>query len=316
MASAVRVRISLTPDPTAGVSLHDAQRALLAYLAAQHTDDLVTLVVGGGSLTSTQRDDLAWLGLTWQEDPAGDSEPADSGAGPSEETVARLRSEGYLPEVVVAALVDSAAQALPNAMPTGPAGAGAERLPALGEPAILRATNCRALRSAPVERVASLMQPRLVSLYGAYECSVGTAHLPDVWYHRLVEATRAEASTLGEIDALCAFALAAERPPLTPAARDVLAGPWVPEVLQRCLDTLSVEHLETPDQAAQFLRSLRHHLRDTRGLRGQQVMHPVRAALTGTLVGPCLGIVASLLGLERVRRRLAATAACLGVEDA
>jgi glutamyl/glutaminyl-tRNA synthetase len=40
------------------------------------------------------------------------------------------------------------------------------------------------------------------------------------------------------------------------------------------------------------------------GLRGRDVMFPIRAALTGTMVGPCLGVVASLLGYERCRGRL------------
>ncbi|MHB1296855.1 MAG: hypothetical protein ACYC4R_17910 [Anaerolineae bacterium] len=169
----------------------------------------------------------------------------------------------------------------------------------------MQPTNRQALRSMPLEQVSALLRPRLVAAYGVWERSAGTCEEPEIWYGRLVEATRAEASTLAEMEALCAFALAAERPELTADAAQVLAEAWAPAVLRRCLDTLSEKALRTPEQAAEFLRGLRHDLRDSRGLRGIQVMHPIRAALTGSLIGPCLGIVASLLGLERCKRRLA-----------
>jgi len=71
-----------------------------------------------------------------------------------------------------------------------------------------------------------------------------------------------------------------------------------------CVQCMSAEKLATPDRAKLFFQELRHRFRDTMGLRGRYVMFPIRAALTGTMVGPCLGIVASVLGYERCCSRL------------
>jgi hypothetical protein len=90
----------------------------------------------------------------------------------------------------------------------------------------------------------------------------------------------------------------------TAKAREAWNDTCTSAVLRRCLDTLRPEHLVTPESAARYFQELRHYFRDTAGVRGQRVMSSVRAALTGSMSGPCLGIVSSLLGWQRCIDRI------------
>ena len=153
-------------------------------------------------------------------------------------------------------------------------------------------------------RVGSLLRPQLEATYDCWERSGGTAHNPEDWYCILVTALKKEAASLDDMVVLSAFALIDQVAAFTPEALEALNGEWVREVLDRCWNTLSQESLATPEAANLYFQCLRHYFRDNRGLRGRQVMYPIRAALTGTMIGPCLGIVGSLLGRERCRRRL------------
>jgi glutamyl/glutaminyl-tRNA synthetase len=106
--------------------------------------------------------------------------------------------------------------------------------------------------------------------------------------------------------ALSAFAFVERVDACTAEANEALRGPLACDVMQLCLDTLTDEALATPASANAYLRHLRHSWRSRRGMRGKLVMFPLRAALTGTMVGPCLGVVTSLLGRERCCGRLEA----------
>lgn len=152
--------------------------------------------------------------------------------------------------------------------------------------------------------VGALLKVKLEAAYGCWERSFGTAHPAEEWYSILVGAIKEETASLDDMVALSAFALTERSTFPTAEAGEALAGAWAREVLDHCYDTLNHEALATPETANLYFQGLRHHFRDQRGLRGCQVMYPLRAALTGTMVGPCLGIVGSLLGFERCRRRI------------
>jgi hypothetical protein len=167
------------------------------------------------------------------------------------------------------------------------------------------------IRAEESERLGELLKPRLVQAYGRWEAASGSAHDADAWYAILVRAVQLESSTLEQTVALCEFALASDRVALanhaglwTKAAHAAWDDPYTGDVLRRCLDTLEPEHLATPDAAARYFQALRHYFRETAGVRGQRVMSAVRAVLTGSMTGPCLGIVASLLGWQRCVERI------------
>lgn len=157
----------------------------------------------------------------------------------------------------------------------------------------------RALRAGPIEEVVRRLRPLLVDAYGTWERSGGTAHGAEAWLHLLAEAVRLEARTLDEALALAAFCFVERVTVFSPEAQQALQGEPVARILRRFADTVSAPALATPDLANAYLAELRHHFRDGEGLRGREVMFPLRAALTGSMVGPCLGNVTSLLGVER-----------------
>lgn len=167
------------------------------------------------------------------------------------------------------------------------------------------------LRFENSEAFGARLKSRLVKAYGRWEAASGTAHEREAWYRILIEAAQKESSTEEQITMICEFALAndevcvaRQRNQWTAEARAAWGDACATDVLQRCLQTLRPEHLATPDTAAQYFQELRRYFRETAGVRGQRVMSAVRAALTGTMTGPCLGIVASLLGWQRCIERI------------
>lgn len=145
---------------------------------------------------------------------------------------------------------------------------------------------------------------QLMQAHGAWARPEGTAHTPEAWEQILRRAVAAESASVPEMVALSAFAFVERVTFLTPEAVAALQEEYASLVLQSCHGALAEEALCSPEVAKEWLRALRHEFRATHGLRGKLVMFPLRAAWTGSMVGPCLGIVASLLGCARCRSRL------------
>jgi len=167
------------------------------------------------------------------------------------------------------------------------------------------------LRAEDSEKIGTLLKPRLVEAHGRWEAASGSAHDREAWYRILVEAVQQESSTLEQMTERCEFALASDdaclarqRERWAEPTRAAWTDPCTAEVLRRCVETLKPEHLATPEGAARYFQALRHHFREACGVRGQSVMSAVRVVLTGSMIGPCLGIGASLLGWQRCIERL------------
>jgi glutamyl/glutaminyl-tRNA synthetase len=165
-----------------------------------------------------------------------------------------------------------------------------------------------------VDELGQRLAPALEHAYGRCECASGTAHTPEAWYRLLATALRAEAKTLEHAVALAAFCLSQDAPECTPEAQRALQDEAAARVLRRFADTVSSAALATPELANAYLGELRQHFRESEGLRGREVMFPLRAALTGSMVGPCLGNVTSLLGAGRCVERVV-NAQKAGVRD-
>jgi nondiscriminating glutamyl-tRNA synthetase len=226
-------------------------------------------------------------------------------------SIAHYREEGYLPEALVAYMAT---------LGWAP-GRKAERFdledlverfdirrlssnPSEFDPERLLWFNKRRLQRADTARIAELVRPRLEAAYDRWHAAEGTLHEPESWFQILVSATQEEASTLNEMVELAAFAFQDGVETLTDEARDALADEWARPVLAHCVETVSEDALATPQRANLYFKELRHYFRDTAEIRGRRVMFPVRAALTGSVTGPCLGVVSSLLGKKRVVERL------------
>ncbi len=163
---------------------------------------------------------------------------------------------------------------------------------------------------------ASAFQERLrcelLKVYGAWQAAAGTGLECAEWFGTLAEAIQAEAPDWPTAVELCRFAFVDRIVVSQPSwASDVLARPSVRTILSYTLASLSTVSVSTPAAAKAFFQEMRHALRRSQGFRGQEVMEAIRAALTGTQRGPCLGIVAALLGLARVQQRLQEQLACL-----
>lgn len=151
--------------------------------------------------------------------------------------------------------------------------------------------------------LAERLRALFVSTYGRWQCAQGTAHVPEAWFRILYEALSAECDSPEGMLPLARPFLVQRLEARTPQASEALQDEMATRVIERLRDTVTVSHLATPEAANAHLRLLRHTFRDEWGIRGQRVMFPIRAALTGAMVGPCLGITTSLLGPERCRTR-------------
>ena len=114
------------------------------------------------------------------------------------------------------------------------------------------------------------LKQRLLAAYGRWEASEGTPYHPEAWFRILADALHAEAATPEDAAALAGFALAERLPDPTPKAREALADPEARAVLERFAETVTGPALRTPESANGYLQELRHHFRDTAGLRGHR----------------------------------------------
>lgn len=154
------------------------------------------------------------------------------------------------------------------------------------------------------DTVRDRVRDQLMAVYGRWHCAEGSAHLPQAWLDILLEAMAQEVATVEEMVARSAFAFAERVSEWTREAGEALKGGMAADVMRHVLDTLTEQALVTPESANNYLRLVRHYFRDHRAMRGKLVMFPLRAALTGRMDGPCLGVVMSLLGQWRCRERL------------
>ncbi len=227
-------------------------------------------------------------------------------------SVAEYMQKGYLPEAIIAyaatlgwapggnaerlALDELVERFDPGRLSAHPAKFDARRLAAFSK---------KTLQHADASRIISLIRERFVAAYGRWEAAEGTSHDPESWFDCLVNAAQEEACCLSDMVSLAAFALAETTPELTHEAAEALRQPAAECVLRRLSGQLTQEMAATPEVARDSLTGLRRFYREEQGWRGRDVMFPIRAALTGSLRGPCLGIVVSLLGHGRCQHRLA-----------
>lgn len=176
------------------------------------------------------------------------------------------------------------------------------------------ANACERLSALPPEAFAARLQQELSDRYGRWQHAEGTALTPSGWFATLAQAVQAEAPDWPTAVLLCRFALAEEAEALPKDSlwtNEMLTRPTSAVILSATLAALRPEATATPEDAKEFLREVRHLLRASHGLRGQEVMETIRAALTGMQRGPCLGIVVALLGAVRTRQRLEEQLTCL-----
>lgn len=150
-----------------------------------------------------------------------------------------------------------------------------------------------------------LSGPLFTAAYGVSErwTTDGGYDTPAEWQEKLLESIAPELHSPEDLVAAAQFAFV-EQVNVTPAAAVWLVGERAGDVLRECAGRLSLLERTTPEAVAALFKELRAALKAAWGLRGREVMMPIRAALTGRVEGPCLEIVVCLLGRRRCLERL------------
>jgi glutamyl-tRNA synthetase len=172
--------------------------------------------------------------------------------------------------------------------------------------------NRRYLASLDRAALVRLFVPYWRDAYGLAHRAEGTALGSDEWQQTLAVSVREEVCALPEVVDRVHFAFVDRIKPGArsgPATR-MLAQAYAPEVLSAFVEAIAgVEPFGFAPIDA-LVSDLRWRFRASHGIRSRDVMHVIRAALTGRLDGPCLVDACRLLG----RRRCVERARCVLVE--
>lgn len=165
--------------------------------------------------------------------------------------------------------------------------------------------NRQHLKRLPVEELAAKVAPYLQDAYGRATRHEGTALSAEAWLRSLVEAVRDELNRLSDIADSARFVFVDEFV-IEEDAQQALSHPSASEVLRAFAESWAALPAHDYDHADALFKRLRKEFKESQGLSGKLVMQPIRAALTGSLRGPCLVVVSILLGRERCLQRVRA----------
>jgi len=152
----------------------------------------------------------------------------------------------------------------------------------------------------------ALIEPCWQAAFGCTSRTEGTVFSIAEWQETFLRAAREEAASLTDMVRLAVPLFADVITTYTPEARQCLENSFANEVLSAFREGLATVEPFNYDMVNQYLRDLRWRFKSQKGLSGQQVMFSIRAALTGTLTGPCLVIMIILLGQARCLQRVQA----------
>ena len=153
----------------------------------------------------------------------------------------------------------------------------------------------------PAQRTA-LMAERWEQAYGLADRAGGTGLAPAAWREMLAEAVTGQVHALAEAPALVRFAFVEDVEPDAQAA-EALSRPYAGQVLAAFAEGISTVEPYAYGELDAMISALRLHFRGALGVRSRDVLHVVRAALTGGVDGPCLVVACQLLGRARCLQR-------------
>ena len=175
--------------------------------------------------------------------------------------------------------------------------------PSIIDRARLESLDKQHLKERSLSELIALTEPYLQEAFGAISCHIGTVFSETAWRETFTQAISEEMTTLGDVVSL-GRPIFEDRFDLTPEAREAAEQPFTEEVLATVAGDLPGVEPFDYDTVNAYLRSLRARFKAERGLAGRQVMFSIRAALTGTLKGPCLVVVMILVGRDRCLSRI------------
>ena len=161
-----------------------------------------------------------------------------------------------------------------------------------------------------LSELVAMSRPLLRAAYGCETQWTEDGGYPSAheWLTKLIASVHQELTRLDDLPAAVRFAFD-DHIVVTAPMTEAVAHAWVKDVLTMFMERLQPLSRTEPEKIADLFKDLRAACKEKFGLRGREVMTAVRAALTGTIEGPCLEVVVCLLGrrrcLERVNRYLA-----------
>jgi glutamyl/glutaminyl-tRNA synthetase len=157
-----------------------------------------------------------------------------------------------------------------------------------------------------VRQLAAMLAVRWQRAYGSADRATGTGLAPAAWRRALVRQVVDQARSLSDAVDATRFAFK-DRVVIHPDAAAVLAQAFAPRVLCAFAEGILAIDPFTYERIDAFVSDLRWAYRDRLGVRSRDVMHVIRAALTGRIDGPCLVAACEVLGKGRSARRVRET---------
>ena len=171
--------------------------------------------------------------------------------------------------------------------------------------------NRRCLSQLDEAALTSLFVPCWQAASGLAHRAEGTALAPDDWQRVLAVSVRQEVRALSQVADKVGFAFAdrIELGARSDPAALILAQAYAPDVLSAFVDAIAAVEPFTFEPIDALVSELRWRFKASHGIRSRDVMHVIRAALTGRLDGPCLVDACQVLGRQRCIERARATLA-------
>jgi glutamyl/glutaminyl-tRNA synthetase len=287
----------------------------LADVVDDHHSRITHVIQDDGWLPSIPRQLLLYRALGWQPPryahlpPIAWPDRVDRDDRPGDGPIEAYREQGYLGPAVVNHLVrlgwsprgKRELLALDELAARFDLGRVSHR-PAIHDVEQLDWFNHRCLSRLDAAEVIRLLVPYWREAYGQADRAEGTGLAPAEWRRTLALAIRDELRSLSQAADLARFAFL-DRVERRSRAEGLLAQPYAPQVLQAFLQGLPDLEPFAYERIDAFVSALRLRFKASHGVRSRDVMHVLRAALTGRLDGPCLVDVCQLLGRQRCLER-------------
>jgi glutamyl-tRNA synthetase len=154
----------------------------------------------------------------------------------------------------------------------------------------------RLLRQKPLPEITELMVPYWRECYGLSHRADDTDLDPVSWQRLLASAIREQVHCLSESSEKALFALSDALCYDEPSMA-LMAMPYAPAILEAFEAGIAGVPLNFSSIDG-FVSNMRWQFKASCGIRSRDVMHVIRAALTGRIDGPCLVVVCQLLGRQ------------------
>jgi glutamyl/glutaminyl-tRNA synthetase len=162
--------------------------------------------------------------------------------------------------------------------------------------------NRRCLNRLDAPQRTRLMADRWERAYGLADRAQGTGLAPGEWQQALAGVVSSEVHALAEVPGKVRFAFV-DPVDFDRQALELFSRSYAPQVLSAFAERISRLDPFTYEAIDAAISALRWEFKAALGIRSRDVLHVVRAALTGRVDAPCVVVVCQLLGRGRCLER-------------